>query len=112
MEKLKIDDIGPSEDTVMTAHLIRLFRSAGCSPACHACCNEIVSGDIFKLVPHPNTHPSGNISEGLVDEMCCANCGTHQLNLRDRRWRREHKNHRARKIAAGGHGYSRPSKAQ
>ena len=106
-----IDEIKPSEDTLMTDELIRIFKSAGCSPTgCHACEKEIKSGEIFKLVPHIRIRPGCSTSEEFIDEMCCDSCGSHQLTLRDRREMREYKNSKARKMAAGGHGFSRPSK--
>lgn len=107
----EIDEIKPSEDTLMTSHLIRIFKSVGCSPTeCHACTKEIKTGEVFRLVPHPTIDGAGHILEGFTDEMCCVNCGSHQLTLRDRRLRRNRKNHVSKKIAAGGHGFSRPSK--
>jgi len=107
----KIDEIKPSEDTLMTDELIRIFKSEGCSPTeCHACEKEIKSGEVFKLVPHPNITRIGESREGFRDEMCCDKCSTYELNDRDRRWIREEKNHRAAKIRVGGHGFSRPSK--
>lgn len=109
----EIDKIKPSEDTLMTDHLIRIFKSAGCSPTeCHACGEEIKSGDIFKLVPHPKRNGSGTYQDEVIDEMCCSKCSSHELTLRDRRYRRASKNHRVAKIAGGGHGFSRPSKGK
>ena len=106
----EIDEIKPSEDTLMTGHLIRIFKSVGCSPTeCHACTKEIKTGEVFRLVPHPNIN-AWSSGDRFVDEMCCVNCGSKQLTLRDRRRRRNQKNHAAKKIAAGGHGFSRPSK--
>jgi len=108
-----IDEIKPSEDTLMTDELIRIFKSVGCSPTtCHACEREIKSGEVFKLVPHRKSRPGYDISEEFVDEMCCDSCDSHQLTLRDRRAHKERKEHVARKIAGGGHGFSRPSKSQ
>ena len=106
----QIDEIEPSEDTRMTDELIRIFKSAGCSPtACHACEKEIKSGDIFKLVPHPRLS-LGYLCEGFADEMCCGKCGTNELTVRDNRLVEEFRIHKAAKIRGGGHGFSRPSK--
>ena len=110
LEIKSLDEIKPSEETMMTSDLIRLFKSAGCSPTeCHACANGIKEGETFKLVPHPNTDANGNVIDGFIDEMCCDNCGSFELKARDRRAIRSHSAHRARKIAQGGHGFSRPS---
>ncbi len=105
------DEIEPSEDTLMTDDLIRIFKSEGCSPTvCHACTKEIKTGEIFKLVPHPSRNGAGNTIEGFTDEMCCDKCGSQQLKLRDIRHRRNHKYYVSAKIARGGFGFSRPSK--
>ena len=107
-----LNNIEASQDTLMTEELIRIFKSAGCSPTwCHACDTEIKAGEIFKLVPHPKTDANGNELDDIIDEMCCDRCETIDLKLRDSRRRLENKEHRARKIASGGHGFSRPSKA-
>ena len=108
----EIDQIKPSEDTLMTDDLIRIFKSLGCSPTvCHACRKEIKTGEVFKLVPHTNIDSKGHDIEGFSDEMCCDKCDDHQLTLRDLRYRKKYKSERVLKIAAGGHGFSRPSKS-
>lgn len=106
----KIDEIEPSKNTEMTDELIRIFKSVGCDPACHACEKGIKSGEIFKLVPHPTIDRAGHPMEGFSDEMCCDKCGTHHLTLRDKRWVRAHKKSIVLNKASGGTGFSRPSK--
>jgi len=107
----EIDEINPSEDTIMTDQLIRIFKSEGCSPTeCHACGKEIKLGEIFKLVPHPKTNYFGNIEgDGFIDEMCCKDCETVDLNLRDKRLQRDRHKLKARQLTGAG-GFSRPSK--
>ena len=100
---MEIDDILAGVDTAMTEGLIRLFKSAGCSPtACHVCTKTIKNGDIFKLIAFKGT-----------DEMCCAKHGKADLAKRDIAAqsvaRRGFTTHRQDGGRASG-GYSRPSK--
>ena len=107
----EIDEIKPSEDTLMTDQLIRIFKSEGCSPPeCHACGDEIKLGEVFKLVPHPKTNCFGNIEgDGVIDEMCCKNCESVDLKLRDQRRQKDRHVLKARHLTSSG-GFSRPSK--
>jgi len=107
----EIDEIKPSENTLMTDQLIRIFKSAGCCPTeCHACGEEIKLGEIFKLVPHPKTNCWGHIEgDGFIDEMCCKDCESVDLTLRDQQRQIERKHQRARQYTGEG-GFSRPSK--
>ena len=113
---MTLDDIKPSEDVVMTDALRRVFAAAGCKPTvCHACSRKIEVGDSFKLVPHLRKpakasiahlipHTKRELYDWAIDEMCCANCGTPELEARDRAQELDWS-----KTRIGG--YSRPSKA-
>ena len=105
---MSINDINPSEDTVMTPALVRLFTAEGCVPTmCHACNKRIKAGVTFKLIPH-------NSGDGLRDEMCCSDCGEKELVARDKRIERQRVHHVSYDQSAGyaTGGYSRPSKVQ
>jgi hypothetical protein len=90
------NDIKPSAETVMTVDLVKMFAYAGCSPTiCHACSKLISVGDRFKLVPHlrrPAPYEAqGKIPNKMrhlyqerIDEMCCDECGSAELHVRDR----------------------------
>lgn len=81
-EKLEsaIDDIISDVEMIMTTVLIRAFKTQGCNPACHCCCNSINAGDKFKLAmitnnPYwdsKNKKPSDETE--INDEMLCNNC--------------------------------------
>ena len=100
---MTLDDIAPDITLTLTEEHLRLFRAAGCKPACHSCGEDIVVGDPFKLATYKDYR-----TKELRDVMLCDNCTVDNLKRRMARYR---KNRIADRQARGlsGYGFSRPS---
>ena len=102
-----IESIKADVKMEMTELLLRAFRAAGCDPACHCCYVEIKVGDEFKLAVVISTKIGQQ--EQTLDEMLCSKCTPVKLIRRRKLDIKNNNARRARKIAEGGSGFSRPS---
>ena len=97
-DDMTLDDVAPDTITVLTKKLERLFRYAGCRPACHACHESIKIGEKFQLA---TCKPADAIHPEPRDVMLCETCTVQDLIAEEKR---AHKAWRRR-----GGGFSRPS---
>lgn len=113
---MTIDDIPSDVEWEMDEGLQRLFRAAGCDPACHVCHEDILPSFGFLLVSAYNDKKDEEQGK-LTDQMVCARCGRYGLEaqIRERneridseavRWAAFQLEHPGKTY---GHGYSRPS---
>lgn len=111
-----LQEINANEVTKMTWPMKVLFAVEKCHPTnCHACDTTIEVGEDFRLVTHLRVKPK-DYDENRIrgrdkllykepkDEMCCMNCGTKELEPRDRLEEKDWH------VKVGGQGgFSRPS---
>lgn len=108
-----LDDIPADVEMEMDETLQRLFRAAGCDPACHVCGEGILPPAAFLLVSYYEDEEDKEDGE-LTDQMVCAICGRPGLEALFKQkvaaakeradWFKDHPNHHTY-----GRGYSRPS---
>jgi len=65
---MTLDDIPADKILELTVELDRLFKAAGCEPACHVCLRKIDLGEQFQLLSFEGT-----------DEMLCVSCDRDKL---------------------------------
>lgn len=90
---MTLDDIKPDVTLALTKHHERLFKVAGCDPACHACDVEINIGDQYKLATYKER-----------DVMLCNGCTVADLVRKAR-----NKQRRAKRWHERNPGFSRPT---
>ena len=118
---MTLDDVPADTTLILTHELDRLFKAAGCNPACHACGNAILSYENFMLLSYEGT-----------DEMLCHRCDREALKRKkqedkerlelkereEREWKKAVKLSPYNATRNSGHpstwtkpGYSRPSRS-
>lgn len=112
----KIDDIPADVTILMTADLIRAFKSEGCEPTCHNCGKDLIVGILFKLAEFKKLecYTGWTLKTALEqaeseDEMLCNNCTADDLrNSRLELWEIKRKDISDREYHRGRyHGYTR-----
>jgi len=107
---MTLDDISEGTTQTLTLIMDRLFRVAGCDPACHACHTVIKVGDNFKLAMHLQKRYGfhhKNEDREPQDIMFCGECTVEDLVRIEANAHRCHLRYRRENLRAG---YSRPSK--
>ena len=93
---MTLDDVPADKIMTLTDELDRLFKAAGCEPACHACSVGIESGEEFQLLSFHGT-----------DEMLCHKCTREDLE-EQRREKERRQREREEYIAKYRHGNTGP----
>ena len=93
---MTLDDIPADTPLILTRLAERLFKVAGCNPACHACKVDLKLGDEYKLLTHADR-----------DVMLCGKCTGADLTRKAAAAEKAYRAYRKRHPHAG---FSRPSR--